>query len=50
MSTPSLLIENISDTALWVAYYRAMETERPDAHFHDPYARMLAGERGKPLL
>jgi len=40
------LIENVSDTARWVAVYRAMETERPDAHFRDPYARRLAGERG----
>jgi methyltransferase (TIGR00027 family) len=38
-----LSIEHISDTARWVALYRAMETERPDALFHDPYARRLAG-------
>jgi len=43
-------IENISDTALWVAVYRAMESERPDAHFHDPYARMLAGNRGEEIV
>jgi methyltransferase (TIGR00027 family) len=40
------LIRNISDTALWVAAYRARETERPDALFHDPFAGRLAGERG----
>lgn len=40
------LVRNISDTALWVAYYRALESERPDAVFRDPYARALAGERG----
>jgi len=40
------LIRNISDTALWVAHYRAAETERPDALFKDPFARALAGERG----
>jgi methyltransferase (TIGR00027 family) len=39
-------VRNISDTALWVAHYRAVESERPDAHFRDPYARALAGERG----
>jgi methyltransferase (TIGR00027 family) len=39
-------VRNISDTAVWVAHYRAVESERPDAHFHDPYARALAGERG----
>jgi methyltransferase (TIGR00027 family) len=30
--------------------YRAQETERPDAHFRDPYARLLAGERGEEIL
>jgi methyltransferase (TIGR00027 family) len=40
---------NISDTALWVATYRAWESERPDAVFHDPFARRLAGERGEQL-
>jgi methyltransferase (TIGR00027 family) len=29
--------------------YRAMESDRPDAHFHDPYARLLAGERGEEM-
>ena len=37
---------HISDTALWVAVYRAQESERPDAVFRDPYARKLAGDRG----
>jgi methyltransferase (TIGR00027 family) len=27
-----------------------MESERPDAHFRDPYARILAGNRGEELL
>jgi methyltransferase (TIGR00027 family) len=44
------MIENVSDTARWVAVYRAMETERPDAHFRDPYARRLAGERGEAIM
>ena len=39
-------LRNISDTAHWVAFYRALESERPDALFHDPFARGLAGERG----
>src|SRR5262249_28285486 len=26
-----------------------LETERPDAHFHDPHARTLAGTRGELL-
>lgn len=37
-------IENVSDTAFWVAHYRALETKRPDALFHDPLAGVLAGE------
>jgi len=44
-----LLIRNISDTALWVAVYRARESERPDAVFNDPYARKLAGDRGEQI-
>src|SRR5471030_396925 len=43
-------IENVSDTARWVAFYRAMETERPDAHFRDPFARKLAGPRGEEFV
>lgn len=43
------LVRNISDTAVWVAYHRAVESERPDAHFRDPYARALAGERGERI-
>jgi methyltransferase (TIGR00027 family) len=43
------LIRDISDTARWVAAYRARETERPDAVFRDPYARALAGERGEQI-
>jgi methyltransferase (TIGR00027 family) len=45
-----MIIRNISDTALWVALYRAIETERPDALFRDPYARKLAGERGAQIF
>jgi methyltransferase (TIGR00027 family) len=44
------LISHISDTARWVAMYRALESERPDAIFHDPYARRLAGARGEQIL
>jgi methyltransferase (TIGR00027 family) len=45
-----MALENVSDTARWVAVYRAMESARPDALFHDPYARRLAGERGERIL
>jgi methyltransferase (TIGR00027 family) len=47
---PKVPIENISDTARWVAYYRAMETQRPDAIFSDPFAERLAGARGKAIV
>jgi len=43
------LVRNISDTALWVAYYRAEESDRADAVFRDPFARALAGERGAQI-
>src|SRR3954468_3245398 len=43
------LIRDISDTARWVAIFRAEESERPDAIFNDPYARSLAGERGEQI-
>ena len=43
------LIRDVSDTARWVAAYRAQETERPDAAFRDPFARALAGERGERI-
>jgi methyltransferase (TIGR00027 family) len=42
-------IKHVADTALWVATYRAQESERPDALFHDPLAARLAGERGKQI-
>jgi len=43
-------IENVSDTARWVAVYRAMETARSDALFRDPFAERLAGERGHQIV
>ena len=43
-------IANVSDTARWVATYRAMETERPDAIFHDLFARRLAGAQGQAIV
>ena len=49
MNEPESGIRNISDTARWVAVYRARETERTDAVFRDPFARRLAGERGEQI-
>lgn len=43
------LIGNVSDTAFWVAHYRAVETKRADALFRDPLAAILAGERGERI-
>lgn len=49
MSSGSSSIRNVSDTAIWVAMYRARETDKPDALFRDPWARRLAGERGERI-
>lgn len=46
MATP---INDVSDTAFWIAHYRSVETGRPDALFKDPLAGCLAGERGKAI-
>ncbi len=43
------LLGDVSDTARWVAYFRALESERSDALFRDPFARRLAGERGRSI-
>jgi methyltransferase (TIGR00027 family) len=44
------LINNVSDTALWIAAFRALESERPDAAFKDTLARKLAGEKGFKMV
>ena len=49
MADPDPLIRDISDTARWMAVYRARETRRPDAVFRDPFAKALAGERGEQI-
>jgi methyltransferase (TIGR00027 family) len=43
------LVSHISDTARWVAAYRAIESARPDALFRDPLAERLAGETGRRI-
>ncbi|MGH3967064.1 MAG: class I SAM-dependent methyltransferase [Mycobacterium sp.] len=45
-----ILISNISDTARWIAAYRAVESARPDALFDDPLADRLAGDRGHAIV
>jgi methyltransferase (TIGR00027 family) len=47
--TDEISLRNVSDTALWVAVFRAQESERSDPLFFDPYARQLAGERGAEI-
>lgn len=47
MSSPT--VRHISDTARWAAVYRARETERKNPLFRDPFARLLAGERGEEI-
>lgn len=40
---------SVSETAHWVAAFRAQETLRPDAIFRDPFAARLAGSLGKEV-
>lgn len=50
MTDASGTIQHVSDTARWVALYRAMESDRADALFHDRFARRLAGERAERIV
>ncbi|HET9824528.1 MAG TPA: class I SAM-dependent methyltransferase [Chitinophagaceae bacterium] len=43
-------IFHISDTAYWIAGFRAQETQRSDAAFKDALAEKLAGERGMQMV
>ncbi len=43
------LVRHVSDTARWVATYRARESVRKAALFHDPFAERLAGARGPAI-
>ncbi len=42
-------VTSVSDTALWVATFRAIESERPHPAFQDPLASVLAGDRGRRI-
>jgi methyltransferase (TIGR00027 family) len=42
-------IRHLSDTARVVAYFRALEHDRVDALFRDPFARRLAGAAGEDM-
>lgn len=43
-------VSNVSDTARWVAVYRADESARPDALFRDDLADRLAGPHGRAIV
>ena len=43
-------MRGVALTSLWAAALRAVESERPDALFHDPFARALAGPEGFEVL
>jgi methyltransferase (TIGR00027 family) len=47
MSEPT--IRHVADTAFLIAHFRAVESARPDALFHDPLAARLAGEKGRAI-
>lgn len=49
MAKSPAVVRNISDTALWAAYFRAEETKRPDALFRDPYAERLEDGKGTEI-
>ena len=49
MAEAPAVVRNISDTALWAAYFRAEETKRADALFQDPYAERLEGGKGAEI-
>lgn len=42
-------IRDVSDTAMWVAYYRGKESNHANALFRDPLAMVLASERGERI-
>ncbi|MFJ9363896.1 class I SAM-dependent methyltransferase [Nocardia sp. NPDC101769] len=49
MAETAQLVTTVSDTARWVAAFRAIESARPDALFDDPLADLVAGERGRAI-
>jgi len=49
MNSGTLGVKTVSDTAYWVASYRAMESEREDALFDDPLAALLVGAHGSKV-
>lgn len=42
-------VTHVTDTAYWVAHFRAKESQRAAASFHDPFAALLCGDRGRRI-
>lgn len=49
MTVTENLIQNVSDTAFWVAHYRALETKQAKPLFKDPFAQYLIGDHGQKI-
>lgn len=49
LKSSSATINTVSDTAFWVASYRAIESETANPLFQDPLAALLAGEYGNKV-
>src|SRR5258706_3205195 len=43
------VLRDVSDTAIWMAHYRALESRQPDAFYRDPYAQRFLDARGVQL-
>jgi O-methyltransferase involved in polyketide biosynthesis len=42
-------VTHVTDTAFWVAHFRAKESQRAAPTFHDPLAALLCGYRGRQI-
>jgi len=49
LSQTELTANFVNDSAMMIAYERFLETSREDALFKDPFARVLAGDKGEKL-
>jgi methyltransferase (TIGR00027 family) len=49
MTDNDRIFRDVSDTAIWMAHYRARETARPDALFRDPLASRFLEARGAQI-
>jgi methyltransferase (TIGR00027 family) len=43
-------VTHVTDTAFWVAHFRAKESQRSAPAFHDPLASLLCGNRGLQIV